>query len=264
MASLLRKFRHQGGAGAAAGEEKSSRDLAVKPGGLQIVANQGEQFHGARLDDVREHVREDGAWGTVAYAGNLDRAVSLHECGSSAAVAALESFGFRDRSTQANSEIIRKMIAANSNRAGVTHHAAAKDKQFRGAAADVQKAAAKIALVLREARFRGSQRLKDSIGDKDAGLVGAGDEILGGGNGGSHQMDVYFQTRAEHADGVAYAALRIDNKLMRKDVQDFAIFWKRDVASSINGAADVFALDVSRPVSQSDTAAAVYAAYVAA
>src|SRR5258708_25883229 len=77
-------------------------------------------------------------------------------------------------------------------------------------------------------------------------------------------MDVYFQPLAEHANGVANAALRIDNKFMRKDVQDFAVFRKRDVASSINGAADVFALDVSRPVSQSDTAAAVYAAYVAA
>src|SRR2546427_891540 len=77
-------------------------------------------------------------------------------------------------------------------------------------------------------------------------------------------MDVDFQALAEHADGVAYAVLGVDNKFMRKDVQNFAIFRKRDVAGSINGAADVFALDVSRPLSQGDAAAAVYAAHVAA
>jgi len=77
-------------------------------------------------------------------------------------------------------------------------------------------------------------------------------------------MDVYFQALAEHADGVANAALGIDNKFMRKNVQNFAIFRKRYVASSINGAAHVFALDVPRPLSQGDATAAVYAAHVAA
>src|SRR2546426_4713286 len=67
-------------------------------------------------------------------------------------------------------------------------------------------------------------------------------------------MDVDFQPLAEHADGVAYAVLGVDNKFMRKDVQNFAIFWKCDVAGSINGAADVFALDVSRPLSKGDAA----------
>src|SRR5258708_20155334 len=77
-------------------------------------------------------------------------------------------------------------------------------------------------------------------------------------------MDVYFEALAEHADGVANAALRIDNEFMRKDVQDFAIFRKRDVARGVDGAAHVFALDVSRPLSKSDAAAAIYAAHVAA
>src|SRR5260370_17527084 len=114
MERLLGKFRQPVEAGAAAGKDKSSRDLAVKPGALQIVANHGEQFHGARLDDVREHVREDGAWGTVADAGNLDRAVSLHECRSSAAVPALQPFGFRHGTTRANGQIILSLITPTS------------------------------------------------------------------------------------------------------------------------------------------------------
>src|SRR5260370_38980955 len=117
MEGLGGRFREAVEPGAAAGEDKSSRDLAVKPSALQIVANQGEQFHGTRLDDVCEHVREDGAGWTVADAGNLDRAVSLHECGSSAAVAALEPFGFRHRCAQADGESSLEVGRANANRA---------------------------------------------------------------------------------------------------------------------------------------------------
>src|SRR5713226_6480389 len=77
-------------------------------------------------------------------------------------------------------------------------------------------------------------------------------------------MDVDFETLADHADGVAYSDLRIHPEFMREDVQDFAVFWKRDVAGGVHGTADILALDVSRPVSQSDAATAVDAAHVGA
>src|SRR5258708_14674303 len=153
MEGLLGEYTQVIEPGAPARQDKSGRDVAVKPGTLQIVANQRKELHGARLDDVRQQVREDGAGRTVADAGNLDGAVSLHEGGSRAAVAALEPFGFRDRCAQADAEILCEVVAANSNGAGVAHHAAAKHKQFRGAAADIQQTAAEIALVLREAGF---------------------------------------------------------------------------------------------------------------
>src|SRR5258708_6508245 len=248
---------------AAACEDKSCRDLAVKPGALQIVANQGEQFHCTRLDDVRQHVRKDRARRAVAHAGNLDRTVFLHECGCGAAIAALDSFGFGDRGAQTDGQIIREVIAANRNGAGVPYHASAENNQFRGAAADVQQAAAEIALVLREARFRGSERLQDRIADEDAGLVRGGDEILRGGNSGSHQMNVYLQPLANHANSIAYAVLGIHHEFMWKDVQDLAVFRKGDIAGRIDGAAHVFALDVSRTLAQGDAAAAVYSTHVA-
>jgi len=56
-----------------------------QPGALQIVAKQRKQFHGARLDDVREHVRKDRAWRAVADAANFDGTVFLHEGGGGAA-----------------------------------------------------------------------------------------------------------------------------------------------------------------------------------
>src|SRR4029077_1535146 len=263
MEGLLGKFVQAVEPSAAAREDKSGRDLAVQPGALQIVANERKQFHGAGLDDVRQHVREDGPRRTVAHAGNFDGAVFLQECGSGATVAALEPFRFGDRRAQTDGEIVREVVATNRNRAGMTHHASAENQQFRGPAADVQEATAEIALILRQTGFRGGQRFEDSIADEDAGLVGGGDEILRGGDGGSHEMDVRFQPVADHADGVANAALRIHHEFMGKDVQNLPVIRKGDIAGCVHGAAHVFALDVSRALSQGDAATAVYAAHVA-
>ncbi len=178
-------------------------------------------------------------------------------------MATLDPLRFRDRCTQTDGEIIREVIAADGDRAGVAHHPTAENEQFGGAAADVQEAAAEIAFILRQTGFRGSQRLKDGIADEDAGLVGGRNKILSSGNGRSDQMNVHFQALADHTDSVAYAILRIYHELVGKDVQDFAVFGKRDVAGSVHGAAHVFALDVARTMSQSDAAAAVYATHVA-
>src|SRR5437667_30565 len=194
--------------------------------------------------------------------GLLDQVSEPVQAG--AAVAALEPFRLRNGRAQANGEIIGEVIASDRNGATVTHHASAEDKQFGGAAADVQEATAEVALVLREAGFRGSERFENCIGDEDSSLVRVGDEILGGGDGGSDEMNVHFQPLANHADGVANAVLRIHHEFVRKDMKDFAVFGQGDVASGVDGAAHVFALDVSRTLTQSDAAAAVYPAHVAA
>src|SRR5947207_4294920 len=76
-------------------------------------------------------------------------------------------------------------------------------------------------------------------------------------------MDVDFQPLADHADGVAYAILRIHHEFMGEHVQDLAVFWKRDIAGRIHGTAHVSALDIPRTLSQSDAATAVYSAHVA-
>src|SRR5213593_1525323 len=240
MEGLLDQFSEPVQARAAARQDKSCGELAVQPGALQVVANQRKQFHGAWLDDVRQHVREDGPRRTITDAGNLDCAISLHIGGSGAAVAALEPFRLRNGRAQANGEIIGEVIASDRNGATVTHHASAEDKQFGGAAADVQEATAEVALVLREAGFRGSERFENCIGDEDASLVRGGDEILGGGDGGSDEMNVHFQPLANHADGVANAVLGIHHEFVRKDMKDFAVFGQGDVASGVDGAAHVF------------------------
>jgi hypothetical protein len=77
-------------------------------------------------------------------------------------------------------------------------------------------------------------------------------------------MNVGFEALADHADGVANAVLCVDHEFVGEDVQDFAVFGERDVAGGIDGAADVVALDVAGAIAESDAAAAVDAANVAA
>ena len=101
------------------------------------------------------------------------------------------------------------MIAANGDGAGVADHAAAEDDQFGGAAADVQQAAAEVALVLRQARFRGGERLEHGVTDEDAGAVCGGDKILRRGEPEEVTMwTLASSLLADHADRVANAFLR--------------------------------------------------------
>jgi hypothetical protein len=77
-------------------------------------------------------------------------------------------------------------------------------------------------------------------------------------------MDVGFEALTNHADGVADAVLGVDHKFVRKDVENFAVLGKRDVAGGIDGTADVIAFNVAGAIAESDAAAAVDAADVAA
>ena len=77
-------------------------------------------------------------------------------------------------------------------------------------------------------------------------------------------MDVCFEALADHADRVADVVLLVQEKFLREDVQDFAIFRQLHAARCFDGAADVVALHVARARAYRDAAAAVYAADVRA
>src|SRR5215470_16396465 len=177
---------------------------------------------------------------------------------------ALDALGFGNRRAQANRKIVREMIAANRDRAGVPYDSAAINDDFGGATANVEQADAEVAFVLSETGFGGSKRLENGVADEDAGFVGGSDEILRRGDRRRDDVNVGFKTLADHAEGVADAVLRVDAKFMGEDVEDFAVGRERDVASGVDGAANVVAFDVAGAITKSDAAAAVDAADVAA
>ena len=76
-------------------------------------------------------------------------------------------------------------------------------------------------------------------------------------------MDVGFQTLADHANGIADALLGVDQKFVREDVENLAVFGKRNVAGSVDGTAHVIAFDVTRAMAERDPTTAVHTANVA-
>src|SRR5580658_4641995 len=156
MERLLGEIDKAVEARAATGEDEAGGDLAVEAGALEVVADEREKFHGARLDDVGEHAGEDGARRAVADAGDFDGSVLMEKRRGGAAVAALDFFGFGNGRSQSDGEVVSEMIATYGNGAGVADYAAAVNDEFGGAAADVEEAAAEFAFVLGEASFGGS------------------------------------------------------------------------------------------------------------
>ena len=136
---------------------------------------------------------------------------------------ALDFFRLRNRRAQPDRQIVGEVIAAHRNGRRVPQHAVAQDHQFRGAAADVQQAAAQFALILREAGFGGSQRLEHRVGHFHAGLVDGDHQILHGRSRGSDQVNVHFQPPADHAQRIANIIVRIQQKFLGQDVQHHAV-----------------------------------------
>ena len=130
-----------------------------------------------------------------------------------AAVLALDFFRFGNRRAQADGKVVGEMIAADGQGRGVAHHAAGEDDQFRGAAADIEQAAAQFALVLREDGFGGGQRLERGVGDHHAGAIDGGDHILRGRRRGGDDVHVDFELLPDHADGIANVVLRVDAEI---------------------------------------------------
>src|SRR4029077_15651073 len=77
-------------------------------------------------------------------------------------------------------------------------------------------------------------------------------------------MHIRFEALADHAYGVANAVVSVHGKFVRQDVENFAIFGKRNIARGVDRAANVFTFDVARAISESNAAAAIQTANVTA
>jgi len=77
-------------------------------------------------------------------------------------------------------------------------------------------------------------------------------------------VHVHFEAPADHAQGIANIVVRVEQEFLRQDVQHHAVFGQCDVARGIHGVVHVVAIDIPRPVSQRDAAAAVHSAHLAA
>ena len=247
----------------AAAQYQAGGDQRAKTAALQFVANQREQLLRPRLDNFVQHPRKHRARRTIPDAGDLDRVIFQNHVLAHAAVLTFDFLRLGNRRAQSHGKIVGEMIAADGDGRRMAQHPVAEDDQLRRAAADIEQAAAEFAFILREARFRRSERFEDRVRYFDARLVDGNHQILHGRSRGSHQMHVDFEALADHSQRVANIVVRVEQKFLREHVQHHAILGKRDIARGIHGVANVLAVDVPRTVPQRDSAAAVDAADVA-
>jgi hypothetical protein len=264
MKSLLHHFDKPGEASATTGKHESGGNLRIKTGTAHFIANQCQKFLGPWLDDVGQHTREDGAGRTIADAGDFDGGVFVQERRGRATVMTFDAFSFRDRRAQADCEVVGEMVATDRHGARVANDSASIHDQFSGAATDVEEAGSKIAFVLGQASFGGRERFDDRVTDQNSSAIRGGDKILRGGHRRGDHVYVGFETLPDHADGIADAVVSVHGKFVWQYVKHFAVFGKRNVASSVNRAANVFAFDIARAIAKRYAAAAVQSAHVAA
>src|SRR5487761_221165 len=261
---FLREFDEAAEPRASAGEHNSRGNLGIESRAAQILADHGQKFVGARLDNFAQISREHGSRRPVANAANFDGRIRAHDFAPCAGVLALRALGFGNRRAQSDGKIVREMVAADGDRRGVPHDASGKNNQLRSATANVEQTTTKLALVLREACFGGREWLEHCIADDYAGLVHRIHDILRRGCGRSDDVNVRFQSLAHHSDGVANVILRVDVKFLRQDVKNFAIVRQADVFRGFDSAAHIVAMNIARALAQRDSAATVHSTNMAA
>ena len=80
--------------------------------------------------------------------------------------------------------------------------AVGKDRDVRGATADVDHADAQFPLIGREYGLSGSERLQHDIDDVEPCLIGAFDDVLGTADRCGHNVDFGFEPHSAHPEGL--------------------------------------------------------------
>jgi len=71
-------------------------------------------------------------------------------------------------------------------------------------------------------------------------------------------VHAHFEARGHHAGGILHAGLIVENKLLRQQMQDFAIPRQRHGASLVHRLANFLASNLPRPRAKSNTPVAVH------
>src|SRR5208282_5538932 len=204
----------------AAGQHDSRGDARIQASVLQLGVHQLEQFGGARLGNIREHAGKNRARRPPAHARNFNGRIAAQQLAEHTGVLALQCFCLRHRSAQAHGQIVGKVVAAHRDRRGVPHHAVGDDDHFRGSRAEIEQAAALLALFGGERGLGGGEGFQHGGGYLDPREVQRAHQVLLRGGGRRHDVDVGLELLPQQAHGLANVVLPIEEKFLREDVQD--------------------------------------------
>ena len=139
------------------------------------------------------------------------------------AVFELEFFRAAQRDFQAVGEVVGDVVAANREHAGVLDDAADIDDVIGGAAADVNDERAEFLLLVREQRERGGEAVEDDFVHLNLKAFDEADGVLEAVRVAVDDVDIHFEPRAEHPDGIGDAVLAVHKKMLADGVDDIVL-----------------------------------------
>jgi hypothetical protein len=155
----------------------------------------------------------------------------------------LEPLGVRDRSTQADREVVGEVISSGREHRRVPDRSLLEDREVGRAAADVDQGDAQVLLVLGQDRLGDRELLEHHVPHLDPRTVRAGHQVLDRGRRRRDDVDVRLETHPVHPQGRGDAHLVVQHELLRQDVQDLALGRDAHGARGLHHAPHVVAAD---------------------
>ena len=221
--NFLSQFDHALHGRGAAGEHHAGGKEFLEPGFAQHFLHERKQLLDARLYHFGQRLARHHAGRSLADTGHLHHFVRVSQLAQRNAVADLDGFRIRRRRAQGHRNVIGDLVARDRDDRRVADRTMREDRDVGGAAADIDKAHAQVLLVLGEDRARRGQRLEDQVVDFQPAAAHALHDVLRRRHRAGHDVNLYFQPHAGHADRLAHVLLAVDDVLLPQHVQDLLV-----------------------------------------
>ena len=203
---------------AAAAQKNPGTQVIEQAGRVDFPGDQPKNLLHAQGHDAPQVFEVDGALRQtmlVRERNGLALHAVVHQCG---AVFDLELFGETQGNFQSVSQIVRDVVAADRQQAGVLDDAIRADDVFGRAAADVNDQSAQFLLLVAQQRQRRGQSVENDVFDLQLQTFNRSNRVLQPVEIAVDHMHVHIHFRTEHADRILNAALAIDEEVLANDV----------------------------------------------
>ena len=170
------------------------------------------------------------------------------------------SLGVFEAQAEALGQVARKVVAANPHGGSQVDGIAVVHHQLGGLRADIHHRDAFAALLRQHRRIARGQRFEDRLLHHQVRLVHRAHQGVVLLHRGRHQVDVDFQARRQHFARIAVARMIVHHEILRKHLQDHAVFLQLHARGAVHHAVHVALLDFAN-VPQFHHAAAIGAAH---
>src|SRR5450631_1529624 len=239
---LLAELDHALHQGRSAGDHDPRREPLLEAGRTQFPLDQRIELLDARLDHLRERLARKLSRPALSHAGHLDHVARARELAQRHAVGDLQLLGVLGRRAQRHRDVVGDLVARDRDDRRVLDRAVGEDRDVGRAAADVHEAHAQVALVVEEDRVGGGEGLQHEVAHLQPAAAHALHDVLRGRHRARDDVHLHLEAHAAHAEGLAHAALAVDDEFLLEDVEHLLLHGDVHGARGLDHAVDVVLL----------------------